>query len=290
MREIGIRQGRLSPAVAGETQHFPWRSWKDEFARARTLGFETIEWLFGAHDYEHNPLWIDAGPDEILGQIADTGTEVRTLCADYFIVHPFFRVSEDERRQSVNVLNRLVVASARVGVRILVVPALEASEIQTAAEMAQLLDSLNEPLALAAAHGVRLGLETELPGPEYRALVEQSRHPALGVCYDTGNAAARGYDVAADVRLLGPYLCEVHIKDRKRNGPSVQLGHGDADFGTFFRVASEIGYQGPLILEAPVGDEPVSMAAAHLAFLRRHSTPAEVGCYRDNRALSEVDG
>ena len=269
MREIGIRQGRLSPAVSGRNQYFPWHSWKDEFARARTCGFETVEWLFAAHDYEHNPVWSEAGQDEILEQAAATGVQVRCLCADYFMVHPFFRVSEDARRQSVAVLNRLVVSGARVGVRVIVVPALEASDIRTVAETTQLLDSLNEPLALAAAHGVRLGLETELPGPEYRALVERRHHPALGVCYDTGNAAARGYDVAADVRTLGPYLCEVHIKDRKRNGPSVPLGQGDADFGTFFRAASEAGYRGPLILEAPAGDEPVSVAAAHLAFLKQ---------------------
>lgn len=269
MHEIGIRQGRLSPAIDGRMPQFPWQSWKDEFVRARRCGFTAIEWLFAAHDYEQNPIWMDSEHDEILRHGADTGVCVRSLCADYFIVHPLFRVSDDARRHSVRVLNGLIVASARVGIEVVVVPVLEASEIRTAGERAQLLDSLSQPLALAAAHGVRLALETELPGLECRALVER-HHPTLGACYDTGNAAARGHGVAADVRALAPYLCGVHIKDRKRNGPSVPLGQGDADFAAFFKVAAEVGYSGPLILEAPVGEDPVSTAMAHLAFLKAY--------------------
>ena len=267
MREIGIRQGRLSPATGGRGHQFPWQSWKDEFVQARRCGFASIEWLFAADDYQQNPIWMDSEHDEILRQSVDTGIRVRSLCADYFVVHPLLRVSDQARRHNVAVLNRLVVASARVGIEIVVVPALEAAEIRTAGERAELIDALSEPLALAAAHGVRLALETELPGPEYRALVER-HHPTLGACYDTGNAAARGYDVAADVRALAPYLCGIHITDRKRNGPSVPLGQGDADFPAFFRVAAEVGYTGPLIVEAPVGEEPVSTAMAHLAFLK----------------------
>ena len=272
MREIGIRQGRLSPAPAGRTQHFPSRSWKDEFVRARTCGFETVEWLFAAHDYEHNPIWVDAGQDEIREQIAGTGIQVRSLCADYFMAHPFFRVSEDARRQSVAVLNRLIVVSARVGVRIIVAAGARGERIRTPAEMAQLLESLNEPLAVAAAHGVRLGLETELPGPEFRALVERRRHPALGVCYDTGNAAAKGYDVAADVRVLAPYLCEVHIKDRKRNGPSVRLGQGDADFADILQSRLRSGLHGRPDPGNARRRRTGRTAAAQLAFLESGST------------------
>lgn len=269
MYEIGIRQGRLSPAIDGRIAQFPWQSWKDEFVRARRCGFAAIEWLFADHDYEQNPIWIDSEHDEILRQSADTGIRIRSLCADYFIAHPLFGVSDRTRRHCVNVLNRLVVASARLGIEVVIVPVLEASEVRTAGERAQLLDSLREPLALAAARGVRLALETELPGLEWRAFVER-HHPTLGACYDTGNAAARGYDVAGDVRALAPYLCGVHIKDRKRNGPSVPLGQGDADFAAFFKVAAEVGYSGPLIVEAPVGEDPVRTAMAHVTFLKAH--------------------
>jgi sugar phosphate isomerase/epimerase len=69
--------------------------------------------------------------------------------------------------------------------------------------------------------------------------------------------------------MLGPHLCEVHLKDRTRDGLSVRLGQGDADFGAFFNASAEVGYQGPLIVEAPVDEEPITAAMADLAFLKR---------------------
>jgi hypothetical protein len=34
----------------GPIQHFPWHSWKEEFAHAGRCGFASIEWLFAAED------------------------------------------------------------------------------------------------------------------------------------------------------------------------------------------------------------------------------------------------
>ena len=90
---------------------------------------------------------------------------------------------------------------------------------------------------IADAEGVSIALETELPAGAYCALVEEAGHPALGIYYDAGNAAAKGYDLAADVRAIAPWLRGVHVKDRKRGGGSVPLGQGDADFPRVLRSA-----------------------------------------------------
>ena len=267
---IGIMQGRLSPPVPGRLQAFPWSFWEQEFHHAPACGFDAIEWIFEADGYQQNPIWTAAGLERIRQQMITTGVQLHSLCADYFMAHPFFRVSGQERAQSVSVLNRLIVQAASVGIQTILVPVLEVAEIRTDAEKVQLLDSLCGPLSLAAAHGIRLGLETELPAPEYRALVERGDHPALGIYYDTGNAAARGYNIAADVYTLGTYLCSVHIKDRKRGGPSVLLGQGDADFVAFFRALAEVGYTGPLVLQTAFGEDYLGVARAHLKFVKDH--------------------
>lgn len=261
-------QGRLSPPVPGRLQAFPWSSWEEEFSRARACGFDIVEWLFEADRYEQNPIWTRTGVERIGRHIADTGIQLRSVCADYFMAHPFFRVTEQERAQSVAVLTGLVARAATVGVRTILLPVLEASEIRTDLEKVQLLDSLAEPLTLAAAHGIRLGLETELPASEYRDLVEQGNHPALGVYYDTGNAAAKGYDIAADIRTLKPFLCGVHIKDRGHGGPSVLLGQGAADFESFFHVLAEVVYTGPLVLQTAFGENYLDVAQTHLMFVK----------------------
>jgi L-ribulose-5-phosphate 3-epimerase len=267
MNQIGIMQGRLSPPVAGRLQAFPWKSWEEEFEHARACGFDTIEWLFEADGYKQNPIWTEAGLEKIRRQVALTGVQVRSLCADYFMSHPFFRVSEKERMQSVAVLSQLINRAARVGISVILVPALEVSEIRTEAEKAKLLDSLNKPLALAAAHDVRLGLETELPAPEYSDLIERASHPALGAYYDTGNATAKGFDIAADIRRLSPFLCGVHIKDRKRDGPSVLLGHGSTDFSAFFEAIVRIKYKDVFVLQTALSEDYIGVATAHLEFV-----------------------
>lgn len=263
-------QGRLSPPVPGRLQAFPWSSWEQEFHHAPTCGFDAIEWIFEADGYRQNPIWTETGLERIRQQMTTTGVQLRSLCADYFMAHPFFRVSEQERAHSVAVLNKLIVQAASVGIQTILLPVLEAAEIRTEAEKVQLLDSLYEPLSLAAAHGIRLALETELPAPEYRTLVEQGNHPALGIYYDTGNAAAKGYDFAADIHTLGPFLCGVHVKDRKRGGPSVLLGQGDADFVALFQALAEVGYTGPLVLQTAFGQDYLGVARAHLKFVKDH--------------------
>ena len=267
---IGIVQGRLSPPVAGRLQAFPWETWQDEFARARAAGYSMLEWVFESDRYDENPIWTPGGRARIRQLAAKFGVAVPSLCADYFMTHPFFRVPDAEREASGEVLCALVAYGADVGMQTILVPVLEVSEIRSARDKADLLDSLRRPLDLAAAHGVRLGLETELPAREYRALVEGAAHPALAAYYDVGNATARGFDVAADLRVLAPVLCGVHLKDRQRGGPSVKLGHGHADFAACFDALAHIGYDGPLILQPATSEDYLEAAREHARFVEDH--------------------
>jgi L-ribulose-5-phosphate 3-epimerase len=265
---IGIMQGRLSPPVSFRLQAFPTGAWQEEFARARLCGLDTIEWLFEAddgrgHSYLENPLWSNAGRAEICRKVDETGIQVKTCCADYFLPHPFFRVTQAERLESIAVLNQLIANAALVGVQSILLPVLEISEMRTADEKALLLESLKGPLDLAAQMNICLGLETELPPEQYLALVEDAHHSALGVYYDTGNNAAQGHDIAADARKLGARLVGIHVKDRKRGGSSVLLGQGDADFHGFFAVVKEAGYRGPIILQTAFGANYLEIASRH---------------------------
>lgn len=268
MNPVGIIQGRLSPPSLKRLQAFPWESWEQEFERARTCGFEGIEWLFEAEGFSQNPIWSDTGIEGIQTQIARTGVPVCSCCADFFLEHPFVRVSESEAASSAAVLERLIEQAAAVGVGTVLLPVLEVAELRTPGEKAQLLRYLRAPLDLAAEHGVRVGLETELPAGEYADLVGDAGHPALGAYFDTGNATARGYDMAADIRILAPFLCGIHVKDRKTNGPSVALGEGDADFRAFFAAVRTSRYAGPVVLQTIFGRDFLGMARAHLNFVK----------------------
>jgi L-ribulose-5-phosphate 3-epimerase len=281
---IGMMQGRLSyPAPPGvistpKLQVFPYQAWEQEFENARACGFDLIEWLFTEKsdvrgdlypNSGENPLMTESGRHRIQFLIKESGVQVQTCCAHYFMLHPFIRVSEAERLSSIAMLSALIENSARVGIKTILLPVLETCEIRDEGEKLSLLQSLGEPLDLAQKLGVRLALEMELPGEVYRAFLERANHPALGAYYDSGNNTARGYDIVFAVHELGNYLFGVHIKDRVSRGSSVLLGQGDTDFSGFFPALQAAGYTGPIILETPLGSDPLLTARNHAAFVRR---------------------
>ncbi len=273
MNAIGIMQGRLSPRRP-RLQSFPWATWREEFALARRLGFNRIEWLFEEENWENNPLWTDAGRIEIRGLVAESGVAVESICADYFSRRPFFRVEQSERHDSIRRLEDLIENAASIGARMILVPALESSDIRTDEEKRELVSALAGPCERARRNGMTLGLETELPAPQYLALVNEPGDSGVAVYYDVGNAKARGYDVPSDLRLLAGHLGGIHIKDRMRGGPNVPLGQGEVEWDEVFRVLLEIGYSSSLILETVVGADAAASARDNLAFVRTHLSRA----------------
>lgn len=275
MNEFGIRQGRLSPSSIGPVQRFPHATWKDEFVRARDCGLACIDWLIAGDEREPNPIWTGSGQDDMRAAMAATGVAVRSLCVDYFITHPLVRVSNQDRADCERMLTLLIRESASVGIQVVVVPLLETGEIRTASEMTTVRTSLDEALDLAATLGVSVAVEADLPASGLESLMEFSPHPAFGICYDTGNAALKGFDVKEDLARLHSYIALVHVKDRDRDGVSVSLGSGLVDFPAFFRASAEIQYAGPLVLETPRGVDPVEAASANLKFLREQAASTE---------------
>lgn len=268
MNPIGIMLGRLSPRPDGRVQSFPRATWRDEFGRARACGFALIEWLVTTEAIDDNPIWSGEGRGEIRERAAGAGVRVTSMCADFLIDQPLVGVDDGCRRERVDRLGRLVACAAEAGVTTIVVPAIETAGVRDEREAAALLDALAGPARLAAPLGVRLAIEADLPVERYRALLTARPPLGLEACCDLGNAASLGFDPAADLVALGPLVGSVHVKDRRRGGPSVPLGQGDVDLDACADALATIGYRGPLVLETPVGADPVASAHANLAFLR----------------------
>jgi hexulose-6-phosphate isomerase len=249
-------------------QAFPWHSWGAEFELARTCGFDGLEWLFEADRYEENPIWTGTGQDHIRAVAARTGIRVLSICADYFMSHPFVRVTRTEVAQNVKILCQLIACAEAIGAPTVLIPVLEAAEVRSPSEVKALLDALEDPLTVAEARGITLGLETELPAAEFLGLLSSSESPACRAYYDTGNAAAKGFPIVQDVKTLGPYLCGIHLKDRRYGGGSVPLGTGAVDFDGVLKVLDATLYDGPMVLQAASGPAYLELAQQQAAFIR----------------------
>jgi L-ribulose-5-phosphate 3-epimerase len=266
---VGVMQGRLSPRPPGKLQEFPWQSYREEFGRAARLGLHSIEWIFEAPRFEDNPLWTEAGREEIRELIEQSGVRVQSVCADYFMVHRLAGESSLALARNRDVLSELIVAANAVGADRILIPLLESSAVDTLELKREVVVSLRSVVDVAERYGVTLGLEMEIPGPEYLKVVESVNSQRVRAYYDTGNSTAQGADIAQDIVPLLPVLHAVHIKDRVTGGGSRPLGTGDTNFQAFFPALLRAGFRGDFVLQHYFEDQPELETERSLSFVQQ---------------------
>jgi len=253
MAGIGIMQGRLVPPYPGRFQCFPKDNWQDEFALAREAGLTCIEWIVDGFGLETNPMVVEGGLDLIRAAAAGSGVAVRSICADYFMEQPLVRATVQQRRERLGFLGRLLAQGSALGVGRVVIPFVDASRIDTPAEMTEVVAILGEALDLAESSRVELHLETSLSPEAFSELLGRLPHPLLKVNYDSGNSASLGYAPGEEFQAYGERIGSIHIKDRILGGGTVALGTGGADLPSLWRAIRSIHYQGDFILQAARG-------------------------------------
>lgn len=141
-------------------------------------------------------------------------------------------------------------------------------------------EKLNEPLRMAADHGVKILFEPHGPISDSIELTEKLLHecdsPALGLNLDTGNLWLGGGDPVAYVEKFGAKIEHVHWKDMpadmaadrgKRFGcgmAMIPLGAGVVGIEAVYHALCKVGFAGYTTLEV-AGEENV---LASIAFLR----------------------
>ncbi len=251
---VGILQGRLTPPWNGELQCFPRGRWEDEFLLAHECGFDSIELMVEAVHNPDNPVWSASGRRRLLQLTTETGVRAATLCADCFMSVTFAR----EPDASLELLGRLLTYGFERVVLPFIGPAIPSSLADAERAFAR--------VATLAGRGVELAIESALPAESLARLLEGA---PLGVCYDTGNQTAMGYDIVGEIHTLGPRISHVHVKDKRRSdGQNVLLGTGDADLAGAFAALRAVGYKGEFTLETNRGGDPVETARTHREIVR----------------------
>lgn len=133
---------------------------------------------------------------------------------------------------------------------------------------AEVIRRLTRVARKAGQRGVVLGIESWLSAPELIRMLDAVGSPHVQVYYDLANATQMGYDILAEIRLLGrERICEFHAKE---NG--ALLGQGRIDFPAVRRVMDDIGYSGWIQIEGavPKGQPIVESYAHNVRFMRTH--------------------
>lgn len=130
----------------------------------------------------------------------------------------------------------------------------------------KMLDRLAVVADSFAAKQMTVGLETgQETAADLAALLGVLRRPNIGVNFDPANMLlyAKGDPIQA-VRLLAPWIRQVHIKDANQTampgtwGSEVAVGTGQVDWPAFFAALREMNFAGDLVIEREAGDARVT--------------------------------
>jgi L-ribulose-5-phosphate 3-epimerase len=126
---------------------------------------------------------------------------------------------------------------------------------------AKMLKRLGVVADIFAAKKIMVGLETgQETAAELATLLVLLKRLNVGVNFDPANMLLYGQgDPIQALRLLGPWICQVHIKDALRTqvpgtwGSEVAAGSGEVNWLAFFTVLSEVNFTGALVIEREAG-------------------------------------
>jgi hypothetical protein len=269
-KKIGVMQGRLLPKYKGRYQAHPIGYWEDEFEIAASLGLDLIEFILDYNNYEENPLMSLSGCKEITEISIQSGVNVKTICADYFMEAPLHSTDLHVAAMSSAVLRELILNSQIIGITDIIIPLVDQSSLVNSESRDRFINALSPFLTDLDAQNINLNLETDLGPNEFKQLLAQIDSNRVTVNYDTGNSAGLGYNPAQEFAAYGHRITDIHIKDRVYGGSSVCLGQGNADFAKIFKCVQDCGYNGPFIMQAFRDDEGLDVFKLQLDWLRSY--------------------
>ena len=252
MSTIGIMQGRLLPKYKGRYQAHPVNYWQAEFYIARDLGFNQIEFILDFNDVELNPLLNKSGIKEIMNIIKDTGIEVKSICADYFMEAP---LHSSHKEKSLKVLKNLILNAKELNIIDIVIPCVDQSSLKSQKDMKSFVQAIKSVLPLAEELNININFETDLNPKNFKKLLENFNSKNIKVNYDIGNSSSLGYDPIEEFEAYGEYISDLHIKDRLLHGASVELGTGNDKFKTVFKLLKKYKFAGNIVMQAAKDEE-----------------------------------
>ena len=204
-----------------------------------------------------------------------------TICGpEYSLISPDASV----RQAGVDYLKHVVTCSAAVGSSILMGPMYAGFKTftgrpATQEEWAWSVAGMRAVAEHAATQGITLAIESLNRFETYLLTcaddvvryVEAVDHPNCRAAFDTFHANMEEKQIGAAIRTLAPYLVHVQISENDRSTP----GQGHINFTEVFDTLSDVGYTGPMAIEA-FGPNPPELAAATHIFRPMFQSPEQL--------------
>jgi len=168
---------------------------------------------------------------------------------------------------SQNLLNKLIINAHKIGAKCIEIPFVDKSSIKDK-DYEYLVNFFNSFKDNLQKYDLLISLETDLEPTAFKELLDKL-DPKIGANYDIGNSASLGYDFITELESYGKRIFNVHIKDRKLGGTTVEFGSGNADIEGVLSFLSKISYKNGIIIQGARGDDDIYTAKSQLNFSKK---------------------
>ena len=244
--KFGFIQGRLTKQNK-KIQQFPFNNWKKEFFLAKKLKFDYIEWTIDNYGFYKNPL-LDLKKLNLIKNITKKNKiKINSVTADFFMEKPFWK--QNNYYYYINKIKLLIYFCNLHKIRFIVIPLVDNSSIKSVLIEKKIIHEFEKLNFFLNKNKVMILFEIDFRPKKLLKFINKFNPSNFGINYDLGNSASLSFNIEEEFNLYGKFIKNIHIKDRKKKGKTVRLGHGDVNFKKFFLTLKKINYNGPLILQ-----------------------------------------
>jgi len=238
-------QGRLLPPVGNRIQCFPGDNWPNELEMARHLDLDLIEWTIDYQTHHANPILDRKSYQSIITELSIHQIGLESITCDFFMERPPW-LSDGNYRINQEFLNRLSNFADYFGNLKLVIPLVDHGSLPNSSIFFEVVLPLLEE---TNGNSLTFLFESDYEPQILAYLMSSLSENRFGINLDIGNSASFGWKPENEVRELNKFIQNVHVKDRLRNGPSVRLGEGSANFYSYLDELKTLKYKGNFILQ-----------------------------------------
>ena len=125
MSLVGVVQGRLSKSPKNRLQFFPKKNWKNEFNKAKKIGFDFIEFFSERKFNENNPIWDIKKIEEYIKLSKENNLKILNFCDDYIISHSINKKTTQKyiKKLIKNLKDYTFICGKKVNIKLLTVAA-----------------------------------------------------------------------------------------------------------------------------------------------------------------------
>ena len=248
---------------------------------AAEVGFEGIQLDVGSYD-RNFPKTKKIVQDAYLEAAEKFGIKYTAIgCNELDNYNMVARKGSKERAIALRAITSAIDAAAAMGISIVMVQSFNASAIEIEQDFQRAVNVIKYASEYANDKGkITIGIENLLSVENLFRLLKEVNNPNVKIYFDTQNYYLNErVDVAAMVKPLAPYICQVHVKDGYEfdvEPSGALLGEGDTGFYKTIDELRKYEYSGWLISEnfydrGPIGqlsEDPVALMKKDYQVLR----------------------